>query len=142
LEGLLQELRRGRGGGGEEVVARETLENESGALEYVGIRLKARDHEDVRAWGDGYRGGGPRRVAVVAAELPEDRFSLFAFVSDDLIPQGVRADVLIREVAERVGGRGGGRPHMAQAGVGDPAGLDEVLAAGPGVIRSLLEKAK
>ncbi len=49
---------------------------------------------------------GPARVAAVAAELPEGKFTLFVFVSDDLIVPGVRADAIIREVAEKVGGKG------------------------------------
>lgn len=79
-------------------------------------------------------------MAAVAAELPEGKFTLFVFVSDDLISRGVRADTLIREVAQRAGGRGGGRPHMAQAGVGDPAALDEALEAGPEILERQLSE--
>ncbi len=140
LEDLLEELRKG-GGAGEVVVAEETLDVGGGSVQYKGIRLKARDPEDVRSWGDGYRAGGPRRVAVAPAELPDEKFSLFAFVSDDLINEGIRADAVVRSVAGRVGGRGGGRPHMAQAGVGDPSGLEEALSAGPEIIRGLMEEA-
>jgi alanyl-tRNA synthetase len=107
-------------------------------VEYKGIRLKARNPDDVRSWGDGYREGGTGRVAVVAAELPEGKHTLFAFVSDDLISHGVRADAVIREVAVLVDGKGGGRPHMAQAGVGNPDGLTGALEAGAGVVEGLL----
>ncbi|MGW8265109.1 MAG: alanine--tRNA ligase [Longimicrobiales bacterium] len=137
LESLLEDLRKG-GGGGEDVVVQESLQSPDGAVEFKAVRLKARDSDDVRAWGDGYREGGPRRVALVAAELPEEKYSIFTFVSDDLIGQGVRADALVREVAALAGGKGGGRPHMAQAGVGDPGSIDTALKAGPGILRSLL----
>ncbi len=139
LESLLTELRKSGGSGGEEVVLEETMEGPSGPLHYRGVRLRARSAEDVRDWGDGYRLGGPGRVAVVAAELPEEKYALFAFVSDDLIVQGLRADAIVRDVAERVGGRGGGRPHLAQAGVGDPSGLEQALKDGPAVLSSLLD---
>jgi alanyl-tRNA synthetase len=66
----------------------------------------------------------------VAVEFPGERRTLFAFVSDDLIARGIRADALVREVASVVGGRGGGRPHMAQAGIEDPSRIDEALRAG------------
>ena len=138
VERLLAELRKGGGGGGEILVSERTLESPSGPIEYRGVRLRAQSADDVRDWGDGYRGGGSGRVAVVAAELPEGKSTLFVFVSDDLIARGVRADFLIREVAERVGGRGGGRPHMAQAGVGDPSALDDALKAGPGILERLM----
>jgi alanyl-tRNA synthetase len=74
---------------------------------------------------------------VLAAESADGKHSLYSFVSDDLIRRGVRADLVIREVAHRVGGKGGGRPHMAQAGVADPAGLDDALASGEAVVRRL-----
>ncbi len=141
VEALLAEVRKGGsgGGGGEILVSEKTLETSSGSIEYRGVRLRARNADDVRDWGDGFRGGGAGRVAVVAAELPAGKVTLFVFVSDDLIARGVRADFLIREVAERVGGRGGGRPHMAQAGVGDPSMLDDALRAGPEILGRLLE---
>jgi alanyl-tRNA synthetase len=78
-------------------------------------------------------------VAVLAADLPEDKHALFAFVTDDLIARGIRADQVVRQVAEMAGGRGGGRPHLAQAGVGDPAKLDEALRRGEAVVRRLAE---
>jgi alanyl-tRNA synthetase len=74
---------------------------------------------------------------VVAAESGDGKHSLFGFVSDDLIRRGVRADALIREVAARVGGKGGGRPHLAQGGVTDPTNLDDALVAGADVVRRL-----
>ena len=74
----------------------------------------------------------------MAAELPEGKTTLFVFVSDDLIARGVRADFLMREVAKRVGGKGGGRPHMAQAGVGDPSMVDDALMAGPEILERLM----
>mgnify|MGYP001813308982 FL=1 len=140
LERMLEDLRRGDGAG-EEVVVEERLESARGEIEFRGVRLKAKDPDDVRAWGDGFREGGPRRVGLVAAVFSEEKMSLFAFVSDDLIGLGVRADSLIREVASLAGGKGGGRPHMAQAGVGDPGGVDSAIKAGPGILRGLLDSA-
>jgi alanyl-tRNA synthetase len=140
LESLLEELRKG-GGAGEEVVVQETIESPGGPVEFTALRMKARNADDVRAWGDGFREGGPRRVAVVGAEFPEEKYSIMTFVSDDLVGGGVRADALVREIAARAGGKGGGRPHMAQAGVGEPEGMEEALRAGPDILRALLEGA-
>jgi alanyl-tRNA synthetase len=137
LEALLAGLRKG-GGGGEELLSEETLEGPSGPIEYRGVRLKARSADDVRDWGDGYRAGGPRRVAVVAAELPDGKPTIFAFVSDGLIREGIRADSIIKEVARRVNGKGGGRPHMAQAGVGNPSDLEGALRAGPEILKGMI----
>jgi len=138
IEDLLKEL-RSAGGGGESIVAEERVELEGGgATSYRGLRLRARGVDDARTWGDSFLGSGVSGVAVLAAELPGDRQALLAFVTDDLISRGVRADAVVREVAAVVGGRGGGRPHMAQAGVEDSARLDEALASGAEVVRNLL----
>jgi len=138
IEGLLTELRKSGAGGGEDVVSERTLESAAGPVDYRGVRLRARSPEDVRDWGDGHRVGGKGRVAIVAAELPGGKHTLFVFVSDDLIPLGVRADSIVREVAQLVGGKGGGRPHMAQAGVADPSALDHALTVGSEILERLL----
>ena len=138
LEALIDELRAG-GGAGEVDVASETLDLGGGATaSYRGLRLKARGPDDARKWGDAFLAAGEPGVAVLGAELPGEKQALFAFVTDDLIRRGVRADAVVREVATIVGGRGGARPHMAQAGVEDPSRVDEALAAGVAAVRRLL----
>jgi alanyl-tRNA synthetase len=119
------------------VTARYDLEGGATAT-YRAVRLRARDADDARSWGDAFLGSGETGVAVVVAELPDDRQALFAFVTDDLISRGVRADQVVRDVAAVVGGKGGGRPHLAQAGVGDPSRLDEALSAGAETVREKL----
>lgn len=140
LEALLDEL-RSQGGSGESVVVEEEIELEGGgAASYRGLRLKARGVEDARKWGDSFLSSGESGVAVLAAEMPGEKRALLAFVTDDMISRGVRADAVVREVAALVGGRGGGRPHMAQAGVEDPERLDEALASGAATVRELLAR--
>jgi len=77
----------------------------------------------------------------VSVDLPDGKHTLFAFVTDDLIGRGIRADVIVREIASVVGGRGGGRPHMAQAGVEDPERIDEALRMGRDVVEKLTREA-
>jgi alanyl-tRNA synthetase len=137
LVALLDDL-RAQGGSGEQEVVAEAIELDQGSSSYRGIRLKARSADDARKWGDQFLADGSSGVAVLVAEMPGDKQALFAFVSDDLISLGVRADAVVREVATHVGGRGGGRPHMAQAGVEDPSGIDEALQSGASVVRDLL----
>lgn len=66
-------------------------------------------------------------VAVLGS-ASEGRVSLIAAVSKDLTDK-VKAGALVGEVAKYVGGKGGGRPDMAQAGGTDVAGLDKAIAA-------------
>jgi alanyl-tRNA synthetase len=60
--------------------------------------------------------------------LADGKGALLAVSTDDARDRGLRADIVVREVAAAVGGRGGGKPHMAQAGV-DADKLDTALAA-------------
>ncbi len=138
VERLLAEVRRGSGAG-EEVVGEASLDLGNGrTARFRAVRMRARDANDVRSYGDGFLEAAESGVTLVAAELPEGKHTLFAFVTDDLIARGVRADEIVRAVAALVGGRGGGRPHMAQAGVGDAEGLDQALRSSEGVVRELL----
>jgi alanyl-tRNA synthetase len=138
LENLLDDL-RAEGGGGEREVLTETFEIPGGGRgSYRGVRLRARGPDDARRWGDAFLEGAKAGVAVLGAEQTGGKTTLFAFVTDDLIARGVRADAVVREVAATVGGRGGGRPHLAQAGVEEPARLDEALREGVSVVRRLL----
>jgi alanyl-tRNA synthetase len=138
LEGLIDQL-RAQGGSGENLVAEESIELGGGHVtSYRGVKLQARGVDDARKWGDAFLSSGRSGVAVLAAEMPGDKRALLAFATDDMISRGVRADVVVREVAAVVGGRGGGRAHMAQAGVEDASRLDEALASGAGVVRALL----
>ncbi len=139
LESILGELRRGTGGG-ESIVMEASVEVGGGRrAQYRAVRMRARDAEDVRTYGDGFLASVPSGVAVVGAELPGGKHTLFAFVTNDLVQRGIRADTVVREVAALVGGRGGGRAHMAQAGVGDPERLDAALAHGEEIVRTLAE---
>jgi alanyl-tRNA synthetase len=138
VEALLVELRAG-GGAGEDLVHGEDIALDGGGeTSYRGLKLRARDVDDARKWGDAFLTAGESGVAVLAVEMPGDKQALLAFVTDDLISRGVRADAVVREVATVVGGRGGGRPHMAQAGVENPERIDEALIAGAAAVRGLL----
>ncbi len=75
-------------------------------------------------------------VVLLAAEQ-EGKVSLAAGVTKDLTDR-VKAGELIKEMAPRLGGKGGGRPDMAQGGGTDPAALPEVLASVPLWVSELL----
>jgi alanyl-tRNA synthetase len=69
-------------------------------------------------------------AAIVLASVDGDRVALIAGVTKDLTAR-VKAGELVNVVASKVGGKGGGRPDMAQAGGNDPSHLDAALAAVP-----------
>src|SRR5271165_4963500 len=74
---------------------------------------------------------------VVLGSVSDGKVALIVGVTKDLT-QRVQAGKIIAEVAKKVGGSGGGRPDMAEAGGKDPNALDAALADSFGVVESLL----
>ena len=85
------------------------------------------DVDALRSLADQFRQKHPSGVVVLGTVINE-KPSLIAAVTPDLIRRGLKAGDLIKRVALVVGGGGGGRPDMAQAGGKDPAKLPEALA--------------
>ena len=140
LEALVDELQR-QGGGGAEIIAEAQCRAGDRRVHYRGVRLKVRGPGDARRWGDRFRESGTAGVAVVDARTPDGKHVLFAFATDSAIAAGIRADAIVREVAALVGGKGGGRPHMAQAGVADPDRLEEAVRSGAEIVANLGRRA-
>ena len=74
---------------------------------------------------------------VLLGSVADGNVSLIAAVTKDLTGR-VQAGKVIAPIAQKVGGKGGGRPDMAEAGGKDAAALDEALGAVAGVVEGLL----
>ena len=135
LQAMVAELRQT--GGGAETLAETGFRVGGRAGTYRGVRLKVQGAGDARSWGDAFRRSPDLAVAVVAAEMPGGKHALFAFATDSAVAAGVRADAVVRAAAAVADGRGGGRPHMAQAGVGDPRKVGDAVAAGAKYVKGL-----
>jgi alanyl-tRNA synthetase len=72
---------------------------------------------------------GGRAVVVTLGGGFGEKAGLVALASKDVVEMGISANALVNEGAPKIGGGGGGRDDMAQAGGRDPAKLDEALAA-------------
>ena len=100
--------------------------------EVCGVKLLAAKVEGVdmnklRELGDSLKeklGDG----VIVLASAVNGKVNLVAMVSDGAMKKGAHAGNLIKGIAALVGGGGGGRPNMAQAGGKNPAGIDDALA--------------
>jgi alanyl-tRNA synthetase len=90
-------------------------------------RVDGMDRAQMRALADSLRNKWQSAV-VVLASVEDSNVSIVAAVTKDLTAK-VHAGKLAGAVAQAVGGKGGGRPDMAEAGGKDPAGLDAALAA-------------
>jgi alanyl-tRNA synthetase len=76
-------------------------------------------------------------VVVLGAATSDGKVSLIVGVSKDLTAR-VQAGKIVGAIAAKVGGKGGGRPDLAEAGGSDVAGLDAALAAAKDVVGELL----
>jgi alanyl-tRNA synthetase len=65
---------------------------------------------------------------VVIASTKDGKVNLIAMATEAAVKKGAHAGNLIKEIAPLVGGGGGGRPNMAQAGGKNPAGVADAVA--------------
>ena len=126
LEKRLDDAMRGGGDQTQALLAKATP---AGTARVVASRvLTVGDAKELQTLGDTVREQLKSGVAVLGASLPDGKTMIIVVVSDDLRERGVRADAIVRDVAALAGGRGGGKPHMAQAGIPDAAKLDAAIA--------------
>ena len=96
------------------------------------------DGNDLRDLGDKLR-DKLSSVLVVLGSSKDDKVSLVAMATKDLVAKGVHAGNIIKEIAKITGGGGGGRPDMAQAGGKDASKIDEALGEVPNIVKSQLK---
>jgi alanyl-tRNA synthetase len=77
-------------------------------------------------------------LAVLLGSVDDGRVYLVVNVDPSLVEQGVDAVAIVREAAKKIGGGGGGRPTLAEAGGKNPAGLSEAYEVGKSEIASAL----
>ena len=89
--------------------------------------LDAATPDELRQFIDVLRRKSPARLAVLLATVVDGKVHLAAGLTPDLIAQGLHAGQWLKVVAPIVGGGGGGRPDLAQAGGKDPAQIPAAL---------------
>jgi alanyl-tRNA synthetase len=105
-----------------------------GDLRVVATSLEGADAAALRNAVDQLKGKLGSAVIVLGAAGPDGKVTLIAGVTADAMAR-VKAGDLVNFVAQQVGGRGGGRPDLAQAGGPDAARLPEALASVVGWVR-------
>jgi alanyl-tRNA synthetase len=129
---------RGGGGGIRTLVEQGQVVD---GVRVVAANVSAPDLSALQAMGDALREQMQSGVGVLAASFDNGKNTMLAVVSDDLRDRGVRADAILRELAAAAGGKGGGKPHMAQAGIPDAERMASVVAEAPERIRKHLATA-
>ncbi|MSP17606.1 MAG: alanine--tRNA ligase [Myxococcales bacterium] len=116
-------MRKLAAGGGRDLLAEV---KDVGGVKVLACRVDVADPKTLRETGDALRDRLGSGIVVLAGEH-DGKVAIVAMVSKDLVAR-FHAGKIVGAVAELVGGRGGGRPDMAQAGGTDPTRLDEALA--------------
>ncbi|WP_338750302.1 alanine--tRNA ligase [Bacillus sp. FJAT-52991] len=99
---------------------------EVNGVKFLAARVQATDMNNLRTMADELKQKLHSGIIVLAAPS-EDKVNIIAGVTKDLVEKGYHAGKLVKEVASRCGGGGGGRPDMAQAGAKDPSKTEEAL---------------
>lgn len=97
-------------------------------VEVLAAQVQVGGMDGLREMADWFRSRGGSSAAVLAT-LSDGKPQMVVTVSDDLVGRGIKAGDVAREIAQIVGGNGGGRPNMAQAGGRDADKLPEALEA-------------
>ncbi len=94
----------------------------------LAMKLPGADADTLRQLADRFRQRYPNGIAVLGSAIDE-RPVLIAAVTDPLVKRGMNAGELVKFVAAPLGGSGGGKPTLAQAGGKDASRLDEALGS-------------
>lgn len=113
-----------------------TVEEVNG-IKVLAAKLPDADMNSLRNLGDQMKEKLGDAVIVLASAV-DGKVSLLAMATDSAIAKGAHAGNLIKECAVLVGGGGGGRPNMAQAGGKNPAGIDACIAKAKETAKSQL----
>jgi alanyl-tRNA synthetase len=103
----------------------------------VAASVTAADIKSFTSLADAVRDRLVNGVAVLAADV-NGKHTLLCVVTDDLREQGLRADAILREVAALAGGRGGGKAHLAQAGIPDASRIPAALESVASIVKKMI----
>jgi alanyl-tRNA synthetase len=111
-------------------------------VEVKGVKLLATsvagvDMNGLRDLGDQLKTKLGEGVVVIASEC-DGKVNLIAMATEEAMKKGAHAGNLIKAIAGKVGGGGGGRPNMAQAGGKNPAGIPEAIAEAKSALEGMI----
>ena len=108
-----------------------------GTLKLVAKSVPGVDMNGLRDLGDTIKGKVKDSVIVLTSEQG-GKVNLVVMASDEAVKSGAHAGNLVKELAPMIGGKGGGRPNMAQAGGSDASGIEKLLAGAKDVLAGQL----
>ena len=107
-------------------------------INVISALFNATSPEVLRTMGDKIRDKAPNMIAVFAG-VTDSSASFLCSCGKDTITKGAHAGKIIKEVSEITGGKGGGRPDSAMAGIGDKTKIDDAFAKLPEIIANIVK---
>ncbi len=102
---------------------------EVGSYKVLPVNVSGIDMNALRNLGDDLKAKIGSGVVILASDM-DGKVNLIVMATDDAVSAGAHSGNIVKKIAPMVGGGGGGRPNMAQAGGKDPSGISNALAAG------------
>ncbi|MGN0383322.1 MAG: alanine--tRNA ligase [Eubacterium sp.] len=109
-------------------------------VKFLASKLTDVDMNGLRNLGDQLKDKIQNGVLLLISSQGSDKVNMIAMASGDALSHGAHAGNLIKEIASLVGGGGGGRPNMAQAGGKNPSGIDDAISAAKAALALQLKK--
>ena len=106
-------------------------------VKFLATSLKDVDMNGLRDLGDQLKEKLGSGVVLLISEKG-GKVNIMTMATDDVVKKGAHAGNLIKAIAKEVGGGGGGRPTMAQAGGKNPAGIGKALETASGVLEGMI----
>ena len=107
-------------------------------VKFLAVKLNDVDMNELRNLSDDLKSKIGSGVVVLASAMGSDKVNLIVTATDDIVKTGVHAGNIIKAAAPCVGGGGGGRPNMAQAGGKNPAGIEKAFETAKETLASML----
>ena len=107
-------------------------------VKFLAVKLNDVDMNELRNLSDDLKSKIGSGVVVLASAMGSDKVNLIVTATDDIVKAGVHAGNIIKAAAPCVGGGGGGRPNMAQAGGKNPAGIEKAFETAKEALASML----
>ena len=110
-----------------------------GGVNVLTAILKDADTDTLLKMADRFRQRHPKGGVAVLATVINERPIIIAAITNDLVKRNLNADKLVKFVSKSLGGGGGGKPTLAQAGGKDACKLDEALKSVIGWVKENLQ---
>lgn len=107
-------------------------------VKFLAVKLNDVDMNELRNLSDDLKSKIGSGVVVLASAMGSDKVNLIVTATDDIVKAGVHVGNIIKSAAPCVGGGGGGRPNMAQAGGKNPAGIEKAFETAKETLASML----